>query len=69
MCVELGAQGGIENGKRPGTTLSETAELREERKPTRILEQANEVFPPPAAIYLGQGALPKDASLLVDLAA
>ena len=48
----------VEEGKRPGTTAAEAAELREARKRIRILEQANEILRR-AAIYLGRGTLPK----------
>ena len=48
----------IEEGKRPGTTAAEAAELREARKRIRILEQENEILRR-AAIYLGRGTLPK----------
>ena len=48
----------IEDGKRPGTTAVEAAELREARKRIRILEQENEILRR-AAIYLGRGTLPK----------
>lgn len=48
----------IEDGKRPGTTAAEAAELREARKRIRILEQENEILRR-AAIYLGRGTLPK----------
>ena len=41
----------IEDGKRPGTTAAEAAELREARKRIRILEQENEILRR-AAIYL-----------------
>ena len=48
----------VEEGKRPGTTAAEAAELREARKRIRILEQENEILRR-AAIYLGRGSLPK----------
>lgn len=48
----------IEDGKRPGTTAAEAAELREARKRIRILEQENEILRR-AAIYLGRGVNPK----------
>lgn len=48
----------VEEGKRPGTTAAEAAELREARKRIRILEQENEILRR-AAIYLGRGTLPK----------
>lgn len=46
----------IEDGKRPGTTAAEAAELREARKRIRVLEQ--EILRR-AAIHLGRGTLPK----------
>ena len=48
----------IEDGKRPGTTAAEAAELREARERIRILEQENEILRR-AAIYLGRGVNPK----------
>jgi len=48
----------IEEGVREGLTLVEQAEIRELRKRNRLLEQENEVLRR-AAIYLGQGVLPK----------
>ena len=48
----------IEDGKRPGTTAADTAEMREARKPIRVLEQENEILRR-AAIRLGRGTLPK----------
>ena len=48
----------VEDGKRPGTTAAEAAELREARKRIRVLEQENEILRR-AAIYLGRGTLPK----------
>ena len=48
----------VEEGKRPGTTAAEAAELRKARKRIRILEQENEILRR-AAIYLGRGTLPK----------
>ena len=48
----------VEEGRRPGTTAAEAAELREARKRIRILEQENEILRR-AAIYLGRGILPK----------
>ena len=47
----------IEQGKRPGVTSSESAELRELRKRNRLLEQENEVLRR-AAAYLSQANLP-----------
>jgi transposase-like protein len=48
----------IEDGQREGLTLAEEAEIRELRKRNRLLEQENEVLRR-AAIYLGQGVVPK----------
>jgi transposase-like protein len=48
----------IEDGVRDGLTLAEEAEMRELRKRNRLLEQENEVLRR-AAVYLGQGILPK----------
>ena len=48
----------IEDGKREGLTLEEEAEIRDLRKRNRLLEQENEVLRR-AAIYLGQGVVPK----------
>ncbi|MFD8500412.1 transposase [Amycolatopsis sp. NPDC059657] len=47
----------VEDGKRPGVTQDESAELRELRKRNRLLEQENEVLRK-AAAYLAQGNLP-----------
>ena len=48
----------VEDGKRPGTSSAEAAELCEVRKGIRILDQENEIQRR-AAIYLGRGTLPK----------
>jgi transposase len=48
----------IEDGTRDGLTLAEEAEIRELRRRNRLLEQENEVLRR-AAIYLGQGVVPK----------
>jgi transposase len=48
----------IEDGVREGLTEAEQAEIRELRRRNRLLEQENEVLRR-AAIYLGQGVLPK----------
>ena len=48
----------IEDGVRDGLTLAEEAEIRELRKRNRLLEQENEILRR-AAVYLGQGLLPK----------
>ena len=51
-------QAAIDDGDRPGTTTTESAELREARKRIRLLEQENEVLRR-AAAYLGQASIPK----------
>ena len=48
----------IEDGKRPGTTAAEAAELRAARTRIRILDPENEILRR-AAISLGRGTLPK----------
>jgi transposase-like protein len=47
----------VEEGRRPGTTAAEGAELREARKRIRLLEQENEVLRR-AAAYFSQAHLP-----------
>ncbi|BBX56842.1 transposase-like protein IS3/IS911 [Mycobacterium shottsii] len=47
----------VDDGKRAGTTTSESAELREARKRIRLLEHENEVLRR-AAAYLSQAHLP-----------
>jgi transposase-like protein len=47
----------IEQGKRPGVSSGESAEMRELRKRNRLLEQENEVLRR-AAAYLSQANLP-----------
>ncbi len=47
----------VEDGKKPGMSVSESAELRELRKRNRLLEQENEVLRK-AAAYLAQANLP-----------
>lgn len=47
----------IEDGKRPGVTDSQAAEVRELKKRNRLLEQENEVLRR-AAAYLSQANLP-----------
>ncbi|WP_086011265.1 IS3 family transposase [Micromonospora maris] len=51
-------QADIDAGATPGTSSSESAELREARKRIRLLEQENEVLRR-AAAYLSQAHLPK----------
>jgi transposase-like protein len=48
----------IEEGRRPGVTQAESAQLREANKRIRLLEQENEVLRR-AAVYLGRGVNPK----------
>lgn len=47
----------VDEGVKPGTTSSESAELRDARKRIRLLEQENEVLRR-AAAYLSQANLP-----------
>ena len=47
----------VEDGNRPGVTVSESADLREARKRIRLLERENEVLRR-AAAYLSQANLP-----------
>ena len=47
----------VEDGRRPGTTAAESAELRELKRRNRLLEQENEVLRR-AAAYLSQANLP-----------
>ena len=47
----------VEDGRRPGVTEKESAELRELRRRNRLLEQENEVLRR-AAAYLSQANLP-----------
>ena len=47
----------VEDGVRPGATVSESAELRELKRRNRLLEQENEVLRR-AAAYLSQANLP-----------
>ena len=51
----------IDEGAKPGTTRTESAELREARKRIRLLEQENEVLRR-AAAYLSQANLPGKGS-------
>ena len=50
-------QADIEDGRRPGLTGADQAELREAKKRIRLLEQENEVLRR-AAAYLSQANLP-----------
>lgn len=54
-------QADIDEGAKPGTTSSESAELREPRRRNRLLERENEVRRRPAA-YLSQANLPGKGS-------
>ena len=54
-------QAEIDAGNQPGTTTDESAELRELRRRTRLLEQENEVVRR-AAAYLSQANLPSKGS-------
>lgn len=54
-------QADIDEGNKPGTSSSESAELRELRRRTRLLEQENEVLRR-AAAYLSQANLPGKGS-------
>jgi len=47
----------VEDGNRPGVSVSESAELREMRRRNRLLEQENEVLRR-AAAYFAQAHLP-----------
>ena len=47
----------VDQGKRPGVSSAESAELRELRKRNKLLEQENEVLRR-AAAYLSQANLP-----------
>lgn len=51
----------VEDGNRPGVTLSDSADLREARRRIRLLEQENEVLRR-AAAYLSQAQLPGKGS-------
>jgi transposase len=50
-------QADVEDGRRPGLTDADRAELREAKKRIRLLEQENEVLRR-AAAYLSQANLP-----------
>ena len=54
-------QADVESGRKPGVSLSESAERRELRKRNRLLEQENEVLRR-AAAYLSQANLPGKGS-------
>jgi transposase len=54
-------QAEIDAGNKPGNTTDESAELRELRRRTRLLEQENEVLRR-AAAYLSQANLPSKGS-------
>ena len=54
-------QAEIDAGNQPGTTTDESAELRELRRRTRLLEQEYEVVRR-AAAYLSQANLPSKGS-------
>ena len=54
-------QASIDDGAKPGTSRTESAELRELRRRTRLLEQENEVLRR-AAAYLSQANLPGKGS-------
>ena len=47
----------VEDGRRPGTTAVESAEIRELKRRNRLLEQENEILRR-AAAYLSQANLP-----------
>ena len=47
----------VEDGARPGATATQSEQLREAKKPIRLLEQENEVLRR-AAAYLSQANLP-----------
>ena len=51
------SQADVEDGKRPGVTAIEAAEMRELKKRNRMLEMKNEVLRR-AAAYLSQANLP-----------
>jgi len=51
------AQAARDEGRRPGSTTTELAELRDAKKRIRLLEQENEVLRR-AAAYLSQANLP-----------
>ena len=51
------AKADVEDGRRPGVTAAESAELKELKRRNRLLEQENEVLRR-AAAYLSQANLP-----------
>ena len=51
------AKADVDDGRRPGVTAAESAELRELKRRNRLLEQENEVLRR-AAAYLSQANLP-----------
>ncbi|MGW6422697.1 IS3 family transposase [Nocardia sp. NPDC055053] len=57
-------QSDVDDGNKPGTTRSESAELRDARRRIRLLEQENEVLRR-AAAYLSQAQIPKKLYPLV----
>jgi transposase len=54
-------QADIDEGTKPGSSTSDSAELRELRRRNRLLEQENEVLRR-AAAYLSQASLPGKGS-------
>ena len=54
-------QADVDDGTKPGTSRTESVELRELRRRTRLLEQENEVLRR-AAAYLAQANLPGKGS-------
>ena len=54
-------QADVDDGTKPGTSRTESVELRELRRRTRLLEQENEVIRR-AAAYLSQANLPGKGS-------
>ncbi len=53
------AKADIEDGKRPGVTVAESAELRELRRRNRQLEQENEILRRAAAYFASREHNPK----------